>query len=633
MADLPVPTWRSLLRTVGSLWFAAVLLVLLLVAMASATIYESTHGTERAQVVFYQSPWFAALLTLLAINVAAALVVRFPFHRRLTGFVLTHVSILVTLAGAAITQRYGISGQVGIVEGQTATQFTQDGASALMLVSRSDNRRAEIGLTHRAFSGFDTVDNPKAPVLELGGITASVMRYLPHSVLSRRVVDDHPRRSPAVEVSLSASGQDAPLWLFADRPQTVGGQSVLYRVLDDADAFARAVNPESSPTTAPANVIRVEIAGAVHELPLAECLQNRVPVGQSGYAVQVLRYFPHATVGPDRKITNASDQPVNPAVEVALSGPEGTETRLAFARFPDFRSMHGESSLDEVKITFLATEPEAPSTPVELLEGPRGELHVRLTAKDTPPVTRAISVGESVETPWAMARFGVLRRFEHARVETVVEAAEPTDSMRIPAVLVRLASGEHSSDLWLQKHEPSQVSVNGAAYELLFGDKVLDLGFALTLEKFDLGYYPGGRRPRSFESTVTIRDGVSGRSQRQVISMNHPASYGGYALFQTSYRLDPSRTISFLSVARDPGATVAFTGYVGMIAGMCVVLVTRAMERRRARTDTASQAGNGKTNKKVVVLELAAGESDARSSARRPPRSPRRAVPVRSVGS
>ncbi|MFA5864317.1 MAG: hypothetical protein WC975_06480 [Phycisphaerae bacterium] len=44
-----------MLRIFGSLWFAAVILMLLLVAMACATVFESTRGTEQTLVEFYKA--------------------------------------------------------------------------------------------------------------------------------------------------------------------------------------------------------------------------------------------------------------------------------------------------------------------------------------------------------------------------------------------------------------------------------------------------------------------------------------------------------------------------------------------------------------------------------------------------
>src|SRR3990172_8251502 len=125
------------LHIVGSLWLAAVVLVLLLVAMACATVYESTHGAEQALVTFYQASGLEALLFLLAANVLPAVVVRYPFSKRQIGFVLTHASILVILGGALVTKHYGIDGQVAILEGETVTAF-RVGNETLALTNRAN---------------------------------------------------------------------------------------------------------------------------------------------------------------------------------------------------------------------------------------------------------------------------------------------------------------------------------------------------------------------------------------------------------------------------------------------------------------------------------------------------------------
>ena len=124
------------LRAIGSLWFAAVLLVLLLVAMACATVFESARGAEQALAAFYGSWWFELLLALLAVNILSALLLRFPFSRRQIGFVLTHGALLVTFAGALVTKHFAVDGQVGLFEGQTVDHFTADG-DTLILVGRS----------------------------------------------------------------------------------------------------------------------------------------------------------------------------------------------------------------------------------------------------------------------------------------------------------------------------------------------------------------------------------------------------------------------------------------------------------------------------------------------------------------
>ncbi len=106
-------------------------------------------------------------------------------------------------------------------------------------------------------------------------------------------------------------------------------------------------------------------------------------------------------------------------------------------------------------------------------------------------------------------------------------------------------------------------------------------GFSVTLNRFRIGTYPGGNRPRSFESHVTILDPTTAREQDQIISMNHPAECGGFTLYQSSYNILEGQTTSYLTVSRDPGRPIVFVGYIALMIGMVLVLATRLASRQR----------------------------------------------------
>ncbi len=571
---------RRTLRVIGSLWFGAVLLVLLLVGMACATVFESTHGAEMALGLFYRAWWFEALMGLVAVNLLAAVVARYPFSRRQIGFVITHMSIPVILGGALLTARTGIDGQVGIVEGQTVRDFNLPGVDTLAITNRTETGTKSVELTSAAFHGFVAVDNPESPVLTSGDLNIEIVRYLPDSEMQTQVVDDNPRISPAVEVSLSLPGHDHGTWLFVNRPTPLGSVRADFRAIADANELARLISEEPRDESHSDGVVEVDYGGLKFNLALGQCFDEPTPLGESGYSIRVLRYLPHATVGADNKLVNSSNQPVNPAIEVELIGPEGTETRLAFARFPDFGSMHGAKKMEDLKVTFVAPSSHKPAVPVEVLSGPAGEMYVRLCADGTNVVVRELALDEPVETPWPGQQFTLMRRFDHARTQLAVTPKEPGKKGRTPAILLKLSTAKHNSEMWLQKYRAYPVTVDGTPYELVYANKVVPLGFALTLDSFKVRYYPGGSRPRSFESQITIDDPLGGGTMSRVVSMNSPVKYGGYSFYQSSYREEPDRTISYLSVARDPGLPIVFAGYIGVMVGMVVVLGTRMMERR-----------------------------------------------------
>jgi hypothetical protein len=577
-------TPKKILRAAGSLWFAAVLLVILLVAMACATVVESTRGTPWALHQFYHARWFAVLLGLLAVNVVAAVLLRVPFTKHQIGFAITHLGIVVTLGGAVVTDRVAVRGQVALAEGESANSFRVEAKDTMSVISLVDGTESTVDLTSRAFRGQEVVDRPSAPVLAAGDLRVEVLRYAPDSRMSRQVSDDNPQANPAVEVLLSGSGPDDPVWLFAGNLTALGtGQAMrqaVYRVAADADELKRLLSPpvESLKLTfvapgqdsaAPAGLVRLEYQGGKFEVPLDDCRQEAAPVGDTGYTVRVLEFFTHATVE-GGKLVNAPGRPENPAIQAELIGPGGgRETLLAFSRFPDFATMHG------------GRDDAGSQVPIQVLAGPDGTLYARFAVQGRQPVVKRASVGEAMETPWSGLSLTVLRRFERARAAEIVEPTEPRGDARVPALLLEMTRGADSREFWVQKFTPATAALGDARYRITYRDKVLPLGFEMTLNRFHIGTYPGTSRHRSYESHVTLTDPHTGRERDRIVSMNSPAKQAGYSLFQSSYRLGGGQKVSVLSVARDPGLPIVYVGYVAMMAGMVVVLITRVLERRR----------------------------------------------------
>jgi hypothetical protein len=111
---------RSIVERLGSLKTAIAVLVTVAVVCAAATFYESAHGTPAAQQHIYHTAWFAALLTLLGGNIAASMMLRFPWKRHQTGFVLAHVGVLLILAGSLVSLHFGLDASLALYEGQSS---------------------------------------------------------------------------------------------------------------------------------------------------------------------------------------------------------------------------------------------------------------------------------------------------------------------------------------------------------------------------------------------------------------------------------------------------------------------------------------------------------------------------------
>ena len=206
------------LRWFASLKLAVLLLVGIAVVLAAATVLESADGREYAQWHVYKNPWFMALLGLLALNILAATILRFPWRRGRRGFLLTHAGVLALLAGAMLTFTAGIEGQLALEEGQSGDVILLTDHSQLTTVwHRNENRLPSAFI----FQPGPT-DWPEGKSVDLGSfgeVQLEVLKFYRHARTEEQWVEDRSAAGkPAVQLALTAA--DGPpmveQWLVAD---------------------------------------------------------------------------------------------------------------------------------------------------------------------------------------------------------------------------------------------------------------------------------------------------------------------------------------------------------------------------------------------------------------------------------
>ena len=88
-----------------------------------------------------------------------------------------------------------------------------------------------------------------------------------------------------------------------------------------------------------------------------------------------------------------------------------------------------------------------------------------------------------------------------------------------------------------------------------------ELPFSISLNKFEIQYYPDSKAPMGYSSDVTIN------GQKQVISMNNIAKIKGYRLYQADFDKDLKGSV--LAVSRDPwGIAITYTAYLLLLVSM-----------------------------------------------------------------
>ncbi len=569
----------------ASLKLAVTLLVGLAAVLAAATLLEKWQGHEYAQWYVYTNPWFMALSGLLALNILAAMIVRFPWRGRHCGFLLAHAGVLVLLAGALRTFTAGIDGQLALEEGQSGDTLVMADRSQLTLVRAGHDG----GL--RSLLSFEPgpVDWPESTTLRLspvGNVKLEVRKFYRHARIEEQwVADSAADAGPAVQVALT-SPDGTPMvqqWLTADPLADevfLGPVRVEFKRLEAASMLRDFVSPPGKDEEVKSDgILSMHHDGRMYRIPVRENVGKKVAVGKSGIRVEIVAYLPDARPDATAHFRTASREPNNPMLElkVYLPGKDQPLRQIAFAKAPllSLDAIHGRSCPVKFWYHHPAVPPEAGT---QFLQTPDGKLHYRVIADG-----KLLSHGEVKEGSRIPAagrlRLAVVKYLPHARQKISflpVSMADNDTAAPEPAVLVRVEAGDEASEVWLRRADPEygyqQISTAEGPIAIGFGYETKPLGFSLKLTEFRHEMNPGMMGDASFASSVRVTDEARNVDLPAEIAMNQPLVYGGFTFYQSGY--DPvagGKEASILTVASDPGRFLKYFGCLMTCFGVFVV--------------------------------------------------------------
>jgi len=110
-----------LMKQLGSLKWTVVILAGMVVMMAYATYVESQEGHEAAMEKGFHSLPMDILILMLAINIIACTIGRAPYKPHQIPWLVTHLGILLTMAGAIVSHRTAVEGQIILRVGEPAS--------------------------------------------------------------------------------------------------------------------------------------------------------------------------------------------------------------------------------------------------------------------------------------------------------------------------------------------------------------------------------------------------------------------------------------------------------------------------------------------------------------------------------
>ncbi len=561
----------------ASLHFAIFLILTIGAVVAVGTFLESYHGAEAAQMLVYRTPWFGLFLILLALNLLASALSRLPWKREHTGFLTTHLGIILILVGAFVTQQFGIEGQVAIQEGTSESRMTLQSPyrPILQVVSSASGEIWTYGFRGHPlpWTGSEKLKTDRPAPFEI-----RLKADYPKALAEEKIVPADEGK-PALHVFLQGAMAKTDHWLFLDDPKrgSVMLGPATIRFSSEPISF-------SSPSRDDWGQLQFRLQdGKTLFLPLNEkMISKKVKLEGAPFQVFVKRVLKDAAVE-GAQLMDKSNEWRNPAVEFSLEGREMSERHTAFSNFPDFPSAHGhrEGSVFNVKITYEREAEGAQAAGNELRFHMSGDDSLIYQSKKGSEIRDGrVELQKSEATGWRDFQFTVDTFYPHAIVEREFVALPPISEQgdAMPVIHAEIAKGAGKKSFWLMQGEARHIELDGAPLHVIYGLATQPLGFQLQLNDFIIETDPGTEKPASFKSEVTLKDAALGIKRDALIQMNQPLVHRGFKVYQSAYQINPGQPeVSIFSVARDPGNPFKYTGAIVLVTGIAMLFYVRPL--------------------------------------------------------
>ncbi len=644
-------------RFLASLKLAVVSLSTLAAVLAYATFFESWYGAAAVQQWIYMSTGFALLLAFLGANILCAALIRYPWKKRQTGFVITHAGLLTLLAGSWYSLQHADEGQLGMLEGDVSGQMVRVDKPVIRIReldahTREPVRESTIPFEPGSFAWGQGTPRPRWLVTRLFhkatlGLLDGPRREDQSEVLSspgdpfQLVAKVHlPASMPTIDhvaapdgvpmakihAHFKAPGKAEHSEIFGEES---GGpwfklEKRLYRNAKNVSpalfAFTYADRPEMvEDFLAPPKATGSEGAARIRyrDKAGAERKYDWPLEGQTGKSITL----------PDSDLTAKFVKVAQiPTSETGLARMLG-EPLIPVAHF-QIRKGDGPEEVDHYG---WASMPMVPN--VITSDGPKSEL-VRIDYSIFPvldPKTNGrFGQVEVMGTPDGTSYYRVFGRGKEGNTEIrssgrvkpgeeiIAFGGAPNMPMTItfevegiPATLVEMTVDGHKEEFWIRRsasldpvYQP--LTFPAGAYEIAYDTDRKELGFQLKLDDFEVGFDPGTEKASSFASQVRLTDEAMGiRDKPVTISMNEPLTHRQWTFYQSRYErvMDPrtrresGQFKSVFQVGSDAGRGIKMLGCILIVAGAFAQFYMRAGiftdGGKRERARAAARANPG----------------------------------------
>jgi hypothetical protein len=591
---LAVTRKRTLARWARSMNFGVLMIVVITVATILGTLifqkrmpqeYINAYGETLFSVFIalhmidlFHSAWFVNVLFMLIINIAYCYISRREFTLRNLGGYILHFGIIVSLSGAFIGFVWGVKGVIQVNEGDEEDTFivrTRGGPpqmslgynillddfaiewyepkylvntfrvthlggeliSSLNVEKKTGLSVAEAGVT------FEVVGFSENGVADVADIAETVKEDVkegmpPYPILSIMVEDESLRRQTHEDAKASGwlaaydemlnkfegvFNTDAVILFSWQKPET------LVSVLEGREE-------EASQSGEVSHIVVYNVGGTRKNIEVETGKAYRLE--ETPYVLRVTGFYPDFKID-DGVAYSPTDELLNPTLSIEITDTENPEmeyrTTYLFAREELKGMMHGGGLPEGLEVDY-----EIHGT------ASGGETKVFIVGEDNTVYvikgTRLVSEGP--------IEFGTPVPFKASGHDLLLSVQELYQDQPLCGMIVQ----------------------DGGKTDTL----VISPLFSDPIRHSREGYVSTFRRERDildYKSRVRILENGE-EIMAKTIEVNHPLTYGGFAIYQQSYN-EVDWTWTGFEVVRDPGLWMVYFGFIMMCIGSIYVFYIR----------------------------------------------------------
>ncbi len=558
-------------RFISSIKLAVPLLSIIIGILIWATFYESQVGSTTVQQEVYKSPWFGALMFMLALNLGMSALSRYPWRgARKIGFAITHFGLIVLIAGSAAVIHLGVEGMLLVrTDDGYNDRIRIEGDVLEVLNSEGEIERSNI------FIKEDGSVNPQF----VGGL--ELESYSENTVQTVNFVEGAIVDNPAITLALHSErmGQTINRSL-AVAPSSYSSLAIGPAELDIVKALNKSQLEKllSPPVESehPWGEVIVTSDIASGSFDLQENQDNAVEI--AGLTLKVLDFFPDFRLDENNRPISVSDQFNNPAVLLAVASDRGSERWFVLGN-PDVSPIHALISgerIPNLQIDYQVS-PNQVTDYFKVIVGKDNQLYYAANSSKGFKFGE-YAVGDSVAPGWADFQITLAEYIPHAKIEREVVPAQNSDTQGSPGLLIKTPTGKET---WLPWAEPTAIADSEGEIYAAFSPNFFELPFAIKLEDFIVDRNEGSQSVAMWTSKITIADQQNNIVEARDVWMNHPTWYKGWKIAQASWNPEDLRQ-STLQVKREPAWVTSLTwlGSGLVVSGIAIMFYGSALTRK-----------------------------------------------------